>query len=171
MAVQSWSQVLREFEGVVPWLYADGTGLPTAGVGHACETPEEAVVVFNDPRAAQDWHVIKNSLGGQAAHLYEPLTVCRLTDEQIDALEATDIAETERMLHVVCPDSAGWPEAVRAAALDIQYNVKGGIATFPHMLAAIRRQDWETASQESHRPQLQTSRNQWTAATLLSAAA
>lgn len=170
MAVKPWSQVLRDFEGVVPFLYPDGMGLPTVGVGHACETPEEAVAVFNDPRAAADWHVIKNALRGQALHLYGPLTVCRLTDDEIDALEAADIAETERRLHAVCPDASTWPAEVRDAALDIEYNVKGGIATFPHMLTAIRRQDWVTAAQESNRPQLQASRNQWTAATLLAAA-
>lgn len=169
MSVRPWSDVLREFEGTTEFLYPDICSLPTCGVGHACQTPEEAVRIFGDSRAAQDWLVIKNSLRGQSTHLYEPLTVCRLTGDQIDALEAADIAETKRKLLAVCPDSAGWPKGVRDAALDIEYNVKGGIATFPRMLAAIRRQDWATAAAECQRPQLQTARNQWTAASILAA--
>lgn len=167
--IPRWSEVLREFEGVKSFLYPDITGLPTTGVGHACETPEEAVAIFGDSRASQDWHVIRNSLRGQSTHLYAPLTVCRLTDEQINTLEAADVAETERRLLATCADSATWPIGVRDAALDIEYNVEGGINTFPHMLAAIRRQDWTVAAAQSHRPQLQAVRNDWTAASILSA--
>lgn len=170
MVVRPWSEVLREFEGVTEFLYADSTGLPTCGVGHACATPEEAVRVFSDQRAADDWRIIRNALRGQSAYLYEPLTVCRLTGDQIDDLEAADIAETQERLLAACPDSAGWPDGVRDAALDIEYNVKGGIATFPHMLAAIRSQNWAAAADQSARPQLQSARNQWTAATLRSGA-
>lgn len=171
MSVRRWSEVLREFEGVANFLYPDITALPTCGVGHACQTPAAAVAAFGDPRAEQDWHTIKTALRGQSLHLYAPLTTSRLTGEQIASIEAADIAETERRLVAACPDSSSWPVGVRDAALDIEYNVKGGIGTFPHMLAAIRRGDWEAAAAESGRPQLQAARNQWTAASLLSAAA
>lgn len=170
MSVPRWSEVLSEFEGVTQFLYPDITSLPTCGIGHACATPEEAVRVFGDLRATQDWQIIKNSLRGQSLHLYGPLTVCRLTDDQINALESADVAETERRLIAACPDVEEWPDGVRQAALDIEYNVKGGIATFPRMLAAIRRQDWAAAAAESGRPQLQESRNRWTAVSILSAA-
>ncbi len=171
MSVPRWSEMLPEFEGVKSFLYADETGLPTCGVGHACETAEEAASVFGDERAAEDWTAIKNSVPGQQSHLYEPLTVCRLTDEQINAVKEADIADTEKKLLKACPDSGAWPDGVRDAALDIEYNVIGGILTFPHMLAAIREQDWATAAAESNRPQLQASRNKWTADSIRSAAA
>lgn len=164
-----WLAALRDFEGVTNYLYADSKGIPTAAVGHACETPASAVALFGDERAAADWTTIRNSLRGQSAHLYEPLTVCRLTDDQITTTENNDTAEARRRLLATCPDAPTWPVSVRDAAFDIEFNVKGGILTFPHMLAAIRAKDWGTAAQQSVRPELQKTRNDWTAESILAA--
>lgn len=167
--VRRWHEVLREFEGSENFLYPDSTGLPTCGVGHACETADEAVEIFGTPDARQDWQTIRQSLRSQSVHLYASLTTSRLSDDQINNLEVADIADTERKLTAVCPDSDSWPIGPRDATLDIEYNVRGGVLTFPKMLAAIRAGDWTEAAAQSSRPQLQVARNRWTSDSILSA--
>jgi GH24 family phage-related lysozyme (muramidase) len=159
--------MLPTFEGRANFLYPDGGGLPTIGEGHAVQTPDEAVKIFGDERAREDWQIVRHALTGQRLHLYERLTKCRISNAQIDALKAADIAEVERKLDRHTSDWRGWPAGVQDAVRDIVWNT--GHLGFPMMLAAIRRGDWEEAARESHRHGIQRSRNDWTRDSILSA--
>ncbi|HEY4338686.1 MAG TPA: hypothetical protein VGM97_01955, partial [Steroidobacteraceae bacterium] len=165
--LKTWLEMLPELEGHTAFLYPDGGGKPTVGEGHAVETPDDAVEIFGDERARAEWSTIRCALTGQSLHLYAPLTVCRLTDAKIDALKTADVAEAERKLDRYVTDWRSWPAGVMDAARDIVWNT--GHLGFPMMLAAIRRGDWDEAAKESHRPQVQKARNDWTGDAILSA--
>ncbi len=162
-----WREMLPIFEGRYNFLYPDNSGLPTCGEGHACETPEEAVAIFGDPRAAEDWRKIRAAQPGQALHIYEAMTVCRLTDDQIDTRSGWDRAAVEAKLARYVPDHTGWPTGVQEAMRDIVWNT--GHLGFPDMLRFIRAGQWEAAAKESFRPAVQQSRNDWTRDQILSA--
>lgn len=166
--VKPWLEMLPVFEGRTKFLYPDGGGVPTCGEGHACESPEEAVQIFGDLRAADDWHKIRSAPRGLALRIYEAMTVCRIDDAKIDQLRDADVAETERKLDRFLPDWRGWPAGVMDALRDIEWNT--GHLGFPHMLNAIRGKAWATAAAESHRPEVQQVRNEWTREAILSAA-
>jgi GH24 family phage-related lysozyme (muramidase) len=165
--MKSWLEMLPVFEGRSLWMYGDTVGIPSVGIGHALFTPEDAVTVFGDARARKDWEAVKNAPAGHSASFYEGLTVCRLTDSEIEELLERDTAEALRKLQFIAPDSVDWTENVKFAAADIVYNTSS--LRFPSMLAAIRSGDWETAAKESHRAGIQDSRNDWTRDMILSA--
>jgi GH24 family phage-related lysozyme (muramidase) len=168
----SWSEALDEFEGRSRWIYADGGGTPTCGVGHALFTRLDAVGAFQDEWAEEDWANVKRMAPGLAAGAYEEATVCRLTDAQIDALKAADMGKTIALLGRLHPQSSAWPSGCRDAALDCLYNTG---KPFPRMWSAMDAGDYVTAARESHRierPELngiQSARNQWARESILSA--
>jgi GH24 family phage-related lysozyme (muramidase) len=171
-APQPWVDVLPEFEGCVPWMYLDGGGNVTCGVGCMLPSSESAVEVYDDPEAANDWEYVSTLEPGYAADFYQSGTKCRLTQEQIDGQLADDQNAATEKLRDSAPDSTSWPECVQDACRDIIFNT-GNIDGFPSMLAAIRAGDWDTAADESHRKQvpdpggIPQSRNDWTRDSIL----
>lgn len=165
--LKPWSEMRPIFEGRTHFLYPDGGGTPTCGEGHAVETPEEAVELFGALIAADAWHVIRSAPRTLSLHRYEPMTACRIDDAKIDGLRDADVAETERKLDRFVPDWRDWPAGVQDAMRDIVWNT--GHLGFPKMLGAIRTGDWAEAARESHRPQVQPARNDWTRDSILSA--
>lgn len=167
--MKTWLEMLPTFEGRYNFLYPDGNSLPTCGEGHAVPTPEAAVAIFGDPRAAKDWETIRNAPRGHNAASYSSQTACRLTDAKIQKLKDTDVAETNRKLLSSASDSVGWPIPVQDACRDIVWNT--GHLEFTEMIKAIRAGDWKTAAKESHRIDIQDSRNDWTRDSILAAIA
>ena len=63
----------------------------------------------------------------------------------------------------ICPGFDGFPLPARRAIVDMAYNLGiGGLARFPHMLAACNAGDWATAAAQCHRSTCRDSRNVWT---------
>lgn len=155
---EAWDVALPKFEGSIPHIYPDSNGLQTCGTGHLLATRNEALIVFSDPRAGNDWDLVKAAPGHRVAY-YADITSCRLTDEQSAALKKADIARVRQHLYATIFDASTFPECVQDVCLDIIFQT-GGLR-FPNMLAAIRRKDWVTAANETFRPDAQALRNDW----------
>ena len=177
MTVPSWSEMLPIFEGETNYMYLDDAGRVTAGVGHELLTSWNAVDLFGDPKAAEDWEAVKAMRPGLPASEYAPATTVRLTQAQINARKAQDIDIMADKLGTKHPNSSTWPAPARDVALDILYNT--GLIFF-HMTAAMDARDWKTAATESLRKQtpdengkpvpggIQKSRNDWARDSILS---
>ena len=172
MSVKPWAQALPEFEGRYNFMYLDGGGVVTTGVGHALFSATDAVTLFGDPAAAKEWEDVKALPPGRLASFYETMSTVRLTDPQIDQLTAYDMDKTFQDLCRLHPTSASWPTGPKDAACDILYNTG---SPFPKMFAACDAGDWDTAAKESHRIEkpspngIQPERNEWAKNAILSA--
>jgi GH24 family phage-related lysozyme (muramidase) len=178
LPVKRWSEVLPVFEGRIDFMALDSSGVVFTGVGHSIFSREDAVVVFADPAAAEEWDTIKAMTPGRAAAYYAGFTDCRLTDADIDKLRDSDVDRFTAELAQRHPSSVTWPDGPRDSMLDIFYNT-GEI--FQHCAAAIDNQQWETAAIQSHRLEtpdangnpvpggIQKARNDWARAAILSA--
>ena len=163
---------LEIFEGRIAWMYADGVGWPSCGVGPALFTPESAQALpWVNGNPVVGWHAIKSAEPNHPAQYYAALSPCRLPEDAIDALRDADIAEKIGELAVALPGCAAWPPQIKQVALDFAFNLGTHkfATTYPKMIAAIRSGDWKTAAAESHRNNIQDSRNQYTASLILSA--
>ena len=163
-----------QWEGCIPHLYLDGPGNVTGLMGHLFRTAVEAATAFGVPleEIQADWQAVKTGQPGMgmAPGYYAARTKCRATEAQINAVAAADLAE-----HVAhCARWIdGWdtlPRPAQVAAVDIDFNVKGGVTSFPHFVTAVEDRDWATAATACHRIEtpapggVQRARNEATAA-------
>ena len=159
-----------QWEGCIPHLYLDGPGNVTGLMGHLFRTAVEAATAFGVTveEMQPDWDAVMGSKPGMGPGYYAALTKCRATEAQINAVAAADLAE-----HVAhCARWIdGWdtlPRPAQVAAVDIDFNVKGGVTSFPHFVAAVEDRDWTAAATACHRKEgpggVQTARNEATAA-------
>lgn len=146
-------------EGNILWPYLDNAEDPsvTVGRGHKLYTAKYAALIFGlDISIVQpQWDSLKRQKAGLRAEEYEGFTSLRLTPEKSQSLFEGDIFQHILNCRDYVPDFMTLPLEVQITCCDIDFNVKGGIRTFPKMLAAIEARDWAKVQQESDRPQLQ----------------
>jgi GH24 family phage-related lysozyme (muramidase) len=167
---------LEQYEGRIAWMYLDGPGNVTCGIGHLLATPQDAGKIEwsgDDPVAA--WQSVKQSPPGRNATTYQGLNSCRLSDAVIDSVCAQDVANATAQLRAFLPSVDSLPQPVQQALLDMAFNL--GVPRLHaeyfgpncHFGPAILRGDWTTAAAESARRGIQPERNQYTAELILSA--
>ena len=170
---------LQSFEGCEPHMYRCTGGKVTIGIGHAIETPADAVALSwaidgrpaADTEIQTDWASIAAAQMNLAAPAYAPLTQCRMASDGITALVAADVARFEAKLAAALPNWSTYPEPVQEALFDMGFNLGvDGLLKFHMLLAAVDAGQWAEAAAQSHRKGIGDTRNQQTAALFLQAA-
>lgn len=172
-------------EGVVPWLYCDVKGLVSIGIGNLVDPIQHAMTLplvrpdgsrATGAEIAEEWHRVKNYPG--AAHLghriTEHVTKLRLTREGIDQVVGSKLQHMDRYLasRFLCTthdDCRANPDLGRACSYGYeQWSADAQLATlsmawacgpafrFPKLEAALRAQDFLTASVECFMPEEKT---------------
>jgi GH24 family phage-related lysozyme (muramidase) len=170
---------LESFEGRVPYLYLCTGGDVTVGIGHAIQTPAEALQltwsINGRPATAAEiqagYAAVAAAQKGLVAQAYAHLTGCRMADAAIDALASSDVQSFETQLAAALPNWGTYPAPAQAALFDMAFNLGlGGLRKFPHMLAAVDAGQWQVAAAQCHRQGIAETRNQQTADLFLQAA-
>ena len=171
---------LESFEGRVPYMYVCTGGEVTIGIGHAIQTPADALQLTwsTDGRPAtaaeiQAGYASVAAAGkGRVASAYAPLSQCRMADADIDALVSGYVDEFETSLAAALPNWKRYPAPAQAALFDMAFNLGlGGLKKFPHLLAAVDAGQWDVAAAQCHRQGIAEIRNQQTADLFRQAAA
>ena len=93
----------------------------------------------------------------------------RITQDEAQRLLTLDIQEHLRELRRRVPFFDGLPVPAQDALFDMAFNLGiGGLLEYPHMLAALKARDWDTAAAQCHRRGIGEARNQYTADLFLS---
>lgn len=170
---------LKQFEGVVPYMYRCTGGEVTIGAGHAIQAAADAGNLSWSiggapaaPEQAQsDFAAVAAAPRGLVASGYESLTQCRMSADDIDALLASDVQLFESKLAAALPRWQAYPEPAQEALFDMGYNLGvGGLLKFHQLLAAVDAGQWTTAAAQCHRLGIGDARNQATANLFLQAA-
>ncbi|MGD0778994.1 MAG: glycoside hydrolase family protein [Candidatus Solibacter sp.] len=170
---------LENFEGRVPYMYRCTGGKVTIGIGHAIETPADALTltwsIDGQPATGDeiqaDYASVAAAQKGLVANAYAPLTQSRMADADIDALVASDVTSFEASLAAKLPNWNTYPAPAQAALFDMAFNLgPDGLMKFHQLLAAADAGDWATAAAQCHRLGISDVRNQQTAALFLQAA-
>jgi GH24 family phage-related lysozyme (muramidase) len=170
---------LQSFEGCEPHMYRCTGGKVTIGIGHAIETPADAVALSwtidgrraANPEIQTDWASIAAAQMDLAAPAYAHLTQCRMAPADITALVAADVASFEAKLAAALPNWSTYPEPVQEALFDMGFNLGvDGLLKFHMLLAAVDAGQWAEAAAQSHRKGIGDTRNRQTAALFLQAA-
>ena len=145
-------------EGCELFPYRDNarSGNATVAYGHLLPNAAYAAQVFGvalDILQTQ-WDDLMKAEGGKPAHFYETLTELRLSQGKADDLFCSDLEFHVDKCARIVPGFMALPQSIQTAVVDLDFNVRGGIETFPKMLAAIARKDWPAVAAESDRPQL-----------------
>lgn len=143
-------------EGNVFWPYLDGPGNITIGRGHLLYSALYAANVIGLPVeiVQPQWDSLKRQKPGMRADFYRGATSLLITSEKSDELFNSDLWCHIDACRQYVPGFDDLPQPVQVCCVDIDFNVKGGIRTFPAMLKAIAARDWPKVIQESDRPQL-----------------
>ena len=180
--IQGLMPVLSKFEGNIPHMYLDTTGLVTVGIGHMIPNLHWAQQIPFVGRAtgapatadqiAADFQAVAAAPKGQAMTVYQRITVLNLQDGWAVA-DAAERLQNEFLpaLKIQYPNYDTYPQTVQEALLDMIYNLgAGGLAKFGRLKAAVQAGRWQVAAQDCHRMGIQQARNDWTAAQFLAAA-
>ena len=143
-------------EGNVLWPYLDGPGNITIGRGHLLYSALYAANVLGLDISVVEpqWNGLKRQKPGMRADYYQGATSLRITPEKSDELFNSDLWQHILNCRDYVPGFVELPQEVQICTVDIDFNVRGGIRTFPDMLKAIEARDWQKVSGESDRPQL-----------------
>jgi GH24 family phage-related lysozyme (muramidase) len=179
MDVTALQQRLQKSEGRTDFMYRCTGGEVTVGVGHAIQTPEDALkfvwqingVPATREQILADYKKIAAAPLRLIASKYGPMTKCRLTQAEIDSINAADVRKFEDALRERLPDWDSYPESAQVALFDMAFNlgVNGLFTKFPRMIAAVKAREWATAAAQCHRNGIQEERNQETAELFLKA--
>lgn len=167
------------FEGRIPWMYLDGPGNVTVGIGHLIDTAEAAARLPFTSTAARvraDWLTVKQCRADMIASQYSHFTISRLPADAIDTIFQSDCDSIVAQVQTFLPEYDGLPQPVQQAILDMAFNL--GPAGLRHDYfchgcrfgPAVLCGDWAAAALECVRSNIQLARNQYTAHLILSAA-
>lgn len=161
-------RAIPRLEGKVDHMYLDTKGQVTIGAGFMIPSEDAAVgyaLLDSDDNEATDaqkraeWRSIKSMTKGHTAGWYEDYTDLYMTGDAIDARTDSLISTTFRELKNIFKNFGDYPSAARVALQDMKYNLGDNFGKFVNLAAAVRRQDWVTAANESHRLDIDESRN------------
>jgi hypothetical protein len=159
----------------VPSMYLDTVGNVTCGVGFELETAmvaqgfpwyiDRACTVLATPQeVTAAWVRVKAMVSGRLPAFYAYDGCLQLQEADIDAHLLTILDQTDENLQRDYPGFEGFPDAVKMALCDMDYNL-GDVKlrnTYPHFDAAVDRQDWATAANQCFRHEISQVRNDWT---------
>ena len=137
MPTETLTDVLRPMlarhEGRRPHVYLDSLGIPTVGIG------------FNLRRADA-----RDLLAACGADYHAVLSrTADLTDVQIDYLYQQCVIEVAEWLAKIFPGFGGFSINRQAALVDMGFMGEAHFQQFVNMIAAIERDDWQTAAIEA----------------------
>jgi GH24 family phage-related lysozyme (muramidase) len=173
MNTESLKARMRAGEGSVAHMYKCTGGKVTIGVGHAIEDAATACTLSwtldgapaGADRVRADFAAVAAAATGAVARTYEPLTSCRMSPRDIDALLEADIQRFIPGLRRIVPDFDRLPAPAQEALFDMGFNLGiGGLQKFKNLLAAVAARDWERAASECRRKGIGDTRNAETAA-------
>jgi RHS repeat-associated protein len=167
---------LHEFEyppgGNPPnYMYRDTTGHVTIGVGHHILNVDSAkrIKFMIDGRPATPKEISEaykavldhNASLNTKATAFENVSPLRVEEGTITTLLTKDIKVAEAGAKGIFPDFDSYPESVQTSIVDMAFNL--GVSKlrveFPKFVDAVRKKDWLTAAQESHRRDIPEERN------------
>lgn len=166
---------LEKFEGRVPYMYLDTKGRVTVGVGHEIRTVTVAQKLpFRTTKGAKAtadeikaaYMMVKAQSKGRKAEYYRRFTELSISETEIDRLTNQHIASFYRELKRLYTGFDGFPSSARLALFDLIFNVgMTNLRTgWPSLNLAIKKKDWEAASDESGRaPPISPDRNKYVA--------
>ncbi len=132
--LQAAARLIEKHEGRHHMLYSDSEGHPTVGVGFNLDRPGAREAL--------------SRVG--ASHLALLAGAAGLSDAQIDALLAQDLAASVASASAICPTFADLHREAQLALIDMAFNLgRSGLASFRKMLAAIAAADFLTAAVEA----------------------
>ena len=165
---------LEKFEGRVPYMYLCTGGEVTVGIGHAIASAADTAQLSwaaGAESAGDGWAAVAAAPRNMLATGYANLTTCRMADDAIDQLAASDVTRFTALLQANFPRWDEYPEPAQEALFDMAYNLGvAGLNKFHMMLAAVDAGQWETAAAQCHRMGIGDARNQETAALFRQAA-
>jgi GH24 family phage-related lysozyme (muramidase) len=154
-----WSS---RWEGATDFLYLDVLGLVTVGIGQLVDpyplmgglrftradgsqaTPSEVSQAWLATKGRQD---LKMQGGGA----FRYVTKIRATHNSLAAHANAKLARFETDLRATFPDWDTWPANAQLPTLGLCWAAGSHMfAKFPRLTAALRAQDWVTASRECH---------------------
>lgn len=174
MLLAEFRKMTQSSEGSVEHLYLDTKGNPTIGIGHLVSglaaakaltfyiktTPE---VAATPEQITREFDAIKKARYGKnyPASYYKDLTTLFLKSEKIESLYVNDVRIIVTDLEKHFKQFASYPLLAQLGILDMVYNlgVAGFIEKFPNMVDAIKDQNWQVASKQSHRIGVSEARN------------
>jgi hypothetical protein len=126
------------------------------------------------PDIYKDYQAVLTAPAGHTAAFYEPLTVCRMSDEDIRGLCGTDLQSAMTGLRTYLPQWDQYPNPAIEAICDLAINLGSAwpaVGKWPKLAAAVLANDWATAAVECHRaPPISEERNRAIADLFLEAA-
>jgi GH24 family phage-related lysozyme (muramidase) len=169
---------LKEFEGLVPWMYRDTVGKVTVGVGLMLPNAEAAqtlpFLLNNHPATpeeiATEYARVDAMTMGKAATFYKIPASLELTQQTIDAKLLSVLQGFEADLRAEFSTYDTFPDAIKLALLDMIYNLgpAGLFKGFQHLVSAVRSGNWSLAAAHCTRRGPAPSRNDWTKQQFLS---
>ncbi len=145
-------------EGLVPFMYLDARGLVTTAIGNLIDTPADALSLpwrnkdgslATRMQIADEWHAVKarqdmKLRGGMA---FGAITRLRLDDAGIQAVVNRTLDRMDHQLAARFPEYESWPWQAQLATISMAWAC-GAAFRFPKLEAALRAQDFVTASKE-----------------------
>ena len=174
-------EMLREFEGSIPWMYLDTAGNVTVGTGAMLAGIARAVLLpflVGSERASPEqitaeFERVRGMARGLRPEAYRRGGSPELAAEAMEAELLTTLEGFEADLRRQLRGYDGLPGPVKLALLDMAFNLgaEGLFEGYPKMLAAIAAGRWTAAAAQCARRGISAERNAWTRVQLLSAAA
>ena len=169
---------LKDFEGEIKFMYLDSKGYVTIGVGillASASAAKSAGIGFKNRKTnktatgdeiEQDYDAVKVAPKGLKEEKYKQYTQLDATGG-LDARLKKEIAKAKADAKSYFPDFDNLPDGAQWALVDIAFNTGGdGLKKFVKMKTALEaamksktKEDWEAAAEESHRGDIQSSRN------------
>ncbi len=161
----AWLRFTEQFEGGVPYLYADIRGLITIAYGNLVDPLSQALYLpLKHPGGAQAsaaditaaWLAVKGDPQAPAyGHRYaSKLTTIRLTREGMAQLAMGKLAANHADLVKQLPDFESYPACAQMAVHSLCWAV-GSRSPYPRLFSALRARDFDVAAIEVHA-------NEWT---------
>lgn len=171
---QELKNALKQHEGIKNHAYLDSKGILTIGIGNNVSKRENfmALNLIN----TKDGHTLSPT---EKENLYTQIMddialkkfsegnysqYC-LMDAEIENKFNQQLEQSYHELERKIPDFQTLPIPAQQALLDMQFNMgnyKFSETKWPKLFSAIRNKDWEMAANDSHRRDIQKSRQNWT---------
>jgi GH24 family phage-related lysozyme (muramidase) len=169
---------LKDFEGEIKFMYLDSKGYVTIGVGillASASAAKSAGISFKNRKTnktataddiEQDYDAVKAAPKGMKEEKYKQYTQLDATGG-LDGRLKKEIAKAKADAKSYYSDFDNLPDGAQWALVDIAFNTGGdGLKKFVKLKAALEKamtsktkEDWEAAAKESHRGDIQSSRN------------
>jgi GH24 family phage-related lysozyme (muramidase) len=163
----------KEFEGEIPWMYLDSRGNVTCGIGFLVSTIADAVDFYDGVSSVEDirddFLRVRNMTPNMKPSYYHEDSSPMISRQTMDTILKNKLYDCSKELQSIFLDFDNFPDAAKAAILDMIYNLgKPKFLVFKKLIQAVKSANWSTAAQECHRIGIPDSRNNWTASRFLS---